>query len=80
MSKYKDIYWRTIGLYFVKQVVRMSSGFLQMTIWRLERSTTSKTEKEIMHVVRAGNVRAPAPDRGRRKLRMIVLKKINKIK
>jgi hypothetical protein len=46
MSKYKDIYWRTIGLDFVKQVVRMSRGFLQMTIWRLWRGRPPPKRKK----------------------------------
>jgi hypothetical protein len=46
MSRYNDIYWRTIGLDFVKKVVRMSRGFLQMTIWRLWRGRPPPKRKK----------------------------------
>jgi hypothetical protein len=35
MSKYNDIYWRTIGLDFVKQLVRISNGLMQIRIWKV---------------------------------------------
>jgi hypothetical protein len=41
----------------------------------VERSTTSKTEKEIVHVIMDGNVGAPVPTM---MMRMIVKKKIEK--
>jgi hypothetical protein len=46
ISKYNDIYWRTIGLDFVKQVVRMSSGFLQIRVWRLWRGRPPPKRKK----------------------------------
>jgi hypothetical protein len=47
----------------------------------VERSTTSKTEKEIVHVIMAGKVGAPATkDRKRRKLRMLVKKIVKRRK
>jgi hypothetical protein len=47
MSRYNDIYWRTIGLDFVKKVVRMPSGFLQIRIWRVWRGRPPPKHKKM---------------------------------
>jgi hypothetical protein len=60
MEKCNEIFWKTIGLDFVKQVVGMSSGLKQIRNWRVEGLATSVAEKEATHGVRAGYVGALA--------------------
>jgi hypothetical protein len=41
-----EIFWKTFGLDFVRQVVRASSGFLQIRIWRVRRGRSPPKRKK----------------------------------
>jgi hypothetical protein len=52
MSIYNDIYWRTVGLKFVKRVNEMSSGLQKVRKWILRRGRPPPNRKKEFQVER----------------------------